>query len=93
MLQLAANKGITKVIDDFHRDCALMKFVFGRVGSDYELAPTPVIWAARVRRDLDEHYLQPKGEAYYMEEMLPIPNWRDGRNTGIANNCRDSPEL
>jgi hypothetical protein len=61
LLQLAANKGINKVVDDFHRECALMKSVFGRVGPDYEFSPTPVIWSAQVWRDLDERYLQPKG--------------------------------
>jgi len=61
MLQLAANKGINRVVDDFHRDCKMMKMVFGRVGPDYEFSPTPVIWSAKVWRDLDERYLQPKG--------------------------------
>jgi hypothetical protein len=61
LLQLAANKGITKVLDEFHRDGEMMRSVFGRVGPDYEFAPTPVIWSAQVWRDLDERYLQPKG--------------------------------
>jgi hypothetical protein len=61
MLQLAANKGLTKVGDNYHRDCEMMKSVFGRVGPDYEFAPTPVIWSAQVWRDLDELYLKPKG--------------------------------
>ena len=60
LLQLASNKGINKVLDDFHRDCAMVKSVFGRVGPDYEFAPTPVIWSAQVWRDLDERYFQPK---------------------------------
>ena len=61
MLQLAANKGITRVVDDFHRECAMMKSVFGRTGPDYEFAPTPVIWSARVWNDLDQLYFQPQG--------------------------------
>ncbi len=61
LLQLAANKGIDKVLDDFHRDSAMMKSVFGRSGPDYDFGPTPVIWSARVWQDLDEHYLRPKG--------------------------------
>ncbi len=61
LLQLAANKGFNSLLDDFHRECAMMKAVFGRVGPDYLFAPTPVIWSARVWRDLDERYLQPKG--------------------------------
>ena len=61
LLQLAANKGITKVIDNFHRECSMMKSVFDRIGPDYDFAPTPVIWSARVWRDLDEYYLKPKG--------------------------------
>jgi len=73
MLQLAANKGITKVVDDFHRDCEMMKSVFGRIGPDYEFAPTPVIWSAQVWRDLDEHYLQPKGITLW-EAVLERPS-------------------
>jgi hypothetical protein len=61
LLQLAENKAIHKVADEFHRDCAMLKSVFGRVGPDYDFAPTPVIWSAKVWRDLDENYLQPKG--------------------------------
>jgi len=61
LLQLARNKGITRVAEDHHRDCALLKAAFGREGPDYDFGPTPVIWAAQVWRDLDEQYLQPKG--------------------------------
>lgn len=77
MLQLAANKGIVRVVDDFHRDCEMMKSVFGRVGPDYEFAPTPVIWSAQVWRDLDEHYLQPKGITLWeaIEERSSELHW------------------
>lgn len=61
LLQMAMNKGITRVVDDYHRNCTMMKSVFGRKGPDWDFMPTPVIWSARVWRDLDEKYLQPKG--------------------------------
>lgn len=61
LLQLATNKGFLRVSEAFHRDSALLKSVFGRDGPDYDFGPTPVIWSARVWRDLDERYLQPKG--------------------------------
>lgn len=61
LLQLARNKGIARVAEDHHRDCALLKAAFGREGPDYDFGPTPVIWSARVWRDLDEQYLQSRG--------------------------------
>ena len=61
LLQLAANKEISRIQDDYHRDCALLKSVFSRQGPDYDFGPTPVVWSTKVWRDLDEQYLKPKG--------------------------------
>jgi len=65
LLQLAANKGLGRVPEDFHRDCAMLKAVFARQGPDYDFGPTPVIWAAQVWRDLDEGYLQPQSKTLW----------------------------
>jgi hypothetical protein len=59
LLQLAANKKIKKVVENFHKDCYLIKEVFNRVGYDYDFGPTPVIWSSKVWQDLDKNYLQP----------------------------------
>lgn len=59
LLQLATNKKIKKVPENFHKDCSLMKEVFNRVGCDYDFGPTPVIWSSKVWQDLDKNYLKP----------------------------------
>ncbi len=61
LLQLASNKKLNKIAEHFHRECAMMKSIFNRIGPDYEFSPTPVIWSAKVWRDLDELYFKPKG--------------------------------
>jgi hypothetical protein len=65
LLQLATNKGISRVAESFHRDSASLKAVFGREGPDYDFGPTPAIWSARVWQDLDEYYLKPKGQTLW----------------------------
>ena len=65
LLQLATNKGISRVSEAFHRDSALLKEVFKREGPDYDFGPTPVIWSARVWQDLDECYLKAKGKTLW----------------------------
>lgn len=65
LLQLAANKDIHRVLADFHRDSATLKLVFARQGPDYDFGPTPVIWSAKVWRDLDERYLEPRGQTLW----------------------------
>lgn len=65
LLQLAANKGIQRVPEAFHRDSALLKSVFAREGPDYDFGPTPVIWSAKVWQDLDERYLKPRGQTLW----------------------------
>lgn len=58
LLQMSFNKGIHKVVVNFHKECSFMKEVFKRDGLDYDWGPTPVIWSSKVWRDLDEKYLQ-----------------------------------
>ncbi len=65
LLQLAANKGIKKIGEHFHRECAVLKTVFGREGPDYDFGPTPVIWSAKVWQDLDERFLKPQGKTLW----------------------------
>jgi hypothetical protein len=65
LLQLATNKGIQRVADDFHQGSAEIKAIFGRKGPDYDFGPTPVIWAASVWRDLDDAYLKPQNKTLW----------------------------
>lgn len=61
LLQLAASKGITKVIAENTALADRGRSIFGRQGASYAFGPTPVIWARDVWKDLDEKYLQPRG--------------------------------
>ena len=60
-LQLAASKGMEKVLHGFSEGSRRMKERFGRTGPDYDFGPIPVVWSARVWRDLDERMLAPAG--------------------------------
>lgn len=72
LLQLAANKKIQKVIDNFRVDCSAIKKIFGRLGVDYEFGPTPVIWSSLVWRDLDLNYFQVNDIDIWMAiELIP----------------------
>ncbi len=61
LLQIASNKKITKVIDNFNKVCQTLKHEFNRGGPNYDFGPTPVIWSSEVWRALDENYLKPHG--------------------------------
>lgn len=61
LLQLAANKGVTKVLREYAAEADHGRAIFGRRGPDYAFGPTPVIWSPAVWRDLDEKYLAPRG--------------------------------
>ena len=60
-LQMALNRGQTKVLREFRDESERLKAVFGRVGPDHDFGPTPLLWSARVWDDLQTKYLQPKG--------------------------------
>jgi len=62
LLTEADRRGLHKVRENFMADSDMLKSEFGRVGEDYDFAPTPMLWSAQVWRWLDEMYLQPKGE-------------------------------
>jgi hypothetical protein len=61
LLQIAADKGISKVLRESAEEADRGRAIFGREGPDYAFGPTPVIWARAVWRDLDEKYLAPRG--------------------------------
>ena len=73
LLQLAENKGINKIGENFHRECAEMKAVFGRTGPDYDFGPTPVVWSSNVWQALDEQYLRPQGKTIW-DAILERPS-------------------
>ncbi len=59
LLQLADNKKIDKVGRHYFQDSIALKKIFKRSGPDYDFGPTPVIWSAKVWKDLDSNYLKP----------------------------------
>lgn len=61
LLQLAADKGISKVLRENAAEADRGRSIFGREGPDYVFGPTPVIWAKAVWHDLDKRYLEPRG--------------------------------
>jgi len=60
LLQLAVNRGHTKMLQDFRRESQLLKTLFGRAGPDYDFGPQPLLWSARVWKDLHEQNFEPK---------------------------------
>ncbi len=70
---LALALGHTEVFDRFLADSARMKERFGRIGPDYDFGPLPLVWSARVWRDLDAHHLAPLGMTLWDAiEAVPI---------------------
>ncbi|MBK8971928.1 MAG: hypothetical protein IPM37_11345 [Hahellaceae bacterium] len=52
-LQLAVNKGISKVIENHLKESSEGKALFHRNGPDYDFCTPPLIWSAKVWRDLE----------------------------------------
>lgn len=72
LLQLAANKKIQKVIDNFKADCLAIKNIFSRKGVDYEFGPTPVIWSSLVWKDLHLNYFKTNNlDIWKAIELIP----------------------
>lgn len=72
-LQLAESRGIGKVLTNYARESAEGKRLFGRQGPDYNFSTTPVIWSAKVWRDLASHYLEPKAMDFW-DAIAQFPN-------------------
>jgi hypothetical protein len=64
LLHFADIAGLTKIGPDRERDCKHIMSLFGRQGRLWDFGPVPVVWSARVWRDLDEKYLRPRGESF-----------------------------
>lgn len=60
LLQLASNKNILKVANNFFNESLALKKIFNRKGKDYDFGPTPVIWSSKVWKALAENYLSQK---------------------------------
>ena len=61
LMQLAINSGRGALVDQFRAESERVKTLFNRVGPDYDFGPTPVLWSARVWRDLHERLFEPGG--------------------------------
>lgn len=75
--QLASSRGYRKVEEDFRRESAQLKAIFGRTGPDYDFGPTPVPWSAKVWNDLYEQRLAPKNQTLWdaIEQMPSELRW------------------
>jgi hypothetical protein len=60
LLYFADIAGLKKIGPDRERDCRQIMSLFGRQGPLWDFGPVPVVWSAKVWRDLDEKYLKPK---------------------------------
>lgn len=65
LLQLASNRNIQRIQNDFLNESLMMKNIFSRQGPNYEFGPTPVIWSSLVWRDLDEKYFHTTGKTIW----------------------------
>lgn len=65
LMQLAHNKKILKVPQNFHHDCERIKLVFDRFGPDFDFGIPPVVWSSKVWRDLYVNYLLPNGMTFW----------------------------
>ncbi|MBW8829694.1 MAG: hypothetical protein JF606_09735 [Burkholderiales bacterium] len=61
LLQLAIDRGHSKVAQHFREESERMKSLFERVGPDYDFGPQPLIWSARVWSDLHDRFFAPRG--------------------------------
>ena len=61
LMQLALNRGHPEVLRHFRAESERVKAEFGRAGADLDFGPQPLLWSARVWRDLHEFHLRPKG--------------------------------
>jgi len=64
LLQFAALSGMDKIARHRAEGCAQGMALFGREGRCWDFGPVPVVWSARVWRDLDERYLRPRGMSF-----------------------------
>jgi hypothetical protein len=64
LLYFADIAGLSKIGPDRERDCKEIMSLFGRQGPLWDFGPIPVVWSAKVWRDLDENYLKPKGMSF-----------------------------
>ncbi len=60
LLHFADIARLGKIGPDRERDCKEIMSLFGRQGPLWDFGPVPVVWSAKVWRDLDENYLRPK---------------------------------
>jgi hypothetical protein len=61
LLQMAADRGVDKVREEFLAEVERFKPLFGRDGPAYYFAPSPFLWSSRVWESLDREFLQPRG--------------------------------
>lgn len=71
-LQLAIDRGQTRVLDHFIAESTSVMQQFGRSGPHYDFGPQPLIWAAAVWASLHERWLAPRGRTLWDAiELVP----------------------
>ena len=60
------------VIDNFHRESALLQQIFQREGKAYSFGPMPMVWHRAVWESLEHHYLKPRG-MNFIDAIIQAP--------------------
>jgi hypothetical protein len=75
LLQLAADRGVTKVGAEFRAELARIRQFFPREGPGYSFVPSPFLWSAHVWESLDREYLQPRGQTLWNVITREVPEY------------------
>jgi Family of unknown function (DUF6492) len=60
LLEDALRHGHPRVIDDFHKEAALVQALFDRTGKAYSFGPFPLVWHRAVWESLEVNFLLPR---------------------------------
>lgn len=75
LLQLAADRGVTKVGAEFRAELARIRQFFPREGPGYSFVPSPFLWSAHVWESLDREYLQPREQTLWDVITREVPEY------------------
>jgi hypothetical protein len=77
LLQLASNRRMRKIGEQFKAEVALSTTILGRTGPAYSFTQSPFLWSSAVWESLDREYLTPRGINLWdaVTETLPEALW------------------
>lgn len=73
LLQMAANRNISKVKKGLQEESYRFEKLFNRGGPDYSFMPSPFLWSAEVWQSLEKNLLQPKGITLWQAVTADMP--------------------